>query len=70
MKIAQQRNSEAVQAVGPAPQRELAMNNARTVGLEEDGVAGKGDCASGGCLVKKPTSCYGNQFVGINDQQN
>ena len=70
MKIAQQHNSEIVQALGPAPQRELVMNNAKTIGLEEDGVAGNRDCASGGCPVKKPTSCCGDQFVGINDQQN
>src|ERR1019366_1065132 len=57
MEIAEQGDGEAVQPFRPARQEKILAHNARTVRLQQEGIPGKRDGASGGGPAKKLASC-------------
>ena len=61
MKVAEQRDGEALQAGGPAAQRNFLAHDSRTVGLEQDGVGGQSAHARRGCEAEELSSGDGKK---------
>lgn len=56
MKVAEERDSEAVQPGRPTPERNFPAYNSRKVGLDQRGVGGKGGHTGGRCEANKFSS--------------
>lgn len=63
MKIAEYRDTESIQALRPAAQRERAIHNLGTVGLEDNGINAKsGDARRRGKTQKIPPGSARRQW--------